>query len=178
VANANTSVEGRYVFSGDSDQNPAYNLNLTTPTGTNPYAGSAATRQVADPRGGSFATSQTAQQIFDAPGASVFAAVNSLRVALLANDQDAITASLASLKAAHDHVSDSLGFYGSVQNDVADGINAVKALDLRFRTQLSDLRDADLAAASTDLVSAKLNLDAAFSARAKVPKTSLFDYLG
>ena len=104
--------------------------------------------------------------------------MNDLRVALLANDQDAITASLGALKTAHEHVSDSLSFYGSVQNEVADGINAVKALDLRFTAQLSDLRDADLAEATSDLLSAKLNLDAAFSARAKVPRTSLFDYLG
>jgi flagellar hook-associated protein 3 FlgL len=178
VAIGNTSVEGRYVFSGDSDQIPAYGIDLTTATGTTPYGGSAATRQVADPRGGSFTVSQTAQQIFDTAGASVFGAVNDLRVALLANDQDAITASLGALKAAHDHVSDSLSFYGSVQNEVADGINAVKALDLRFKTQLSDLRDADLAEATSDLLSAKLSLDAAFSARAKLPRTSLFDYLG
>jgi flagellar hook-associated protein 3 FlgL len=178
VAIANTSVEGRYIFSGDADQAPAYGIDLTTATGTTPYAGSAATRQVADPRGGSFATSQTAQRIFDTSGASVFGAVNALRVALLANDQNAVTASLTALKAAHDHVGDSLSFYGSVQNEVADGINAVKALDLRFTTQLSNLRDADLAEATSELLSAKLNLDAAFSARARVPRTSLFDYLG
>src|SRR5204862_1577403 len=140
VAIANTSIEGRYVFSGDSDQIPAYGIDLTTATGTTPYGGSAATRQVADPRGGSFAVSQTAQQIFDSAGSSVYGAVNDLRVALLANDQDAITASLGALKTAHDHVGNSLSLYGSVQNEVADGINAVKALDLRFTAQLSDLR--------------------------------------
>jgi flagellar hook-associated protein 3 FlgL len=178
VGSANTSVAGRYVFSGDSDQTAPYGIDLTTVTGTTPYAGSAATRQVEDPRGGKFATSQSGQQIFDAAGGSVFAAVNALRVALLANDQNGITASLASLKAAHDHLSDSLSYYGTVQNEVDDGITAAKTLDVRLRSQLSNLRDADLAGASTDLLSAKLNLDAAFSARARVPKTSLFDYLG
>src|SRR5439155_8030982 len=137
VANANTNVAGRYVFSGDSDQASAYAIDLTAASGTTPYAGAAATRQVADPRGGSFAVSQTAQQIFDAPGASVFGAVNALRVALLANDPDAITASLTALKTAHEHLSESLSFYGSVQNEVADGINAVKTLDLRFTGELS-----------------------------------------
>src|SRR5262249_5432013 len=117
VANANTSVAGRYLFAGDSDQAAPYSLDLTSATGTTPYAGSAATRQVEHPRGGTIAVSQTAQQIFDAPGeASVFGAVNSLRVALLADDQDAVTASIGALKTAHAHLGESLSFYGSIQN--------------------------------------------------------------
>ena len=178
VANANSSVEGRFVFGGDFDQVQPYSIDLTTPTGTTPYAGAAATRRVEDPRGGTFSTSQTAQQIFDAPGTSVFEAVNALRVALLANDQAGITASLGALQTAHDHLSESLSFYGSVQNEVDDGINAGKTLALRLAGDLSNLRDADLVDASSELVSAKLNLDAAFSARARVPRTSLFDFLG
>ncbi len=105
VVAANAAVGGRYVFSGDSDQTQPYALDLTTATGVTAYAGSAATRQVEDPRGGTFPISQTAQQIFDAPGAaSVFGAVNSLRVALLANDQAGVTAAVGALTAAHPSV--------------------------------------------------------------------------
>jgi flagellar hook-associated protein 3 FlgL len=179
VANANTTIEGRYVFSGDSDQAEAYQVDLTTATGTGVYAGTPATRQAQDPRGGTFPTSQTAQEIFDAPGAaSVFGAVNALRVALLADDQTAITASLAGIETAHDHLSDSLAFYGSVQNQVDDAVSAVKASGLRLTSSLSDIRDADLAEATSDLVSAQTQLQATFSARARVPRNSLFDYLG
>ena len=177
IANANTRVAGRYVFSGDADQIEAYSQDLSTATGTTPYAGTAATREVQDPQGGTFPTSQTAQEIFDAPGASVFAAVNALRVALLADDETAIIASVADLKVAHEHLSESLSFYGTVQNEVARGREAVKTLEHRLTTQLSELRDADLVEASTELVNVKLHLDAAFSARAGVPRTSLFDYL-
>jgi len=178
VAAANTAISGRYVFSGDSDQTQPYALDLTTATGTTPYAGSAATRQVEDPRGGTFAVSQTAQQIFVAPGAaSVFGAVNSLRVALLANDQAGVTAALGALSAAHDHLGQALSYYGSIQNEVDDGISRVKTIGLGFATNLSALRDADLTGASIELNDAKLSLDAAFSARAKVPRTSLFDFL-
>ena len=89
VGDADTSVAGRYIFSGDSDQTAAYGLDLTTATGATPYAGSASTRRIEDPRGGTFSTSQSGQQIFDDAGASVLGAVNALRVALLANDQAA-----------------------------------------------------------------------------------------
>ncbi len=179
VVAANAAVGGRYVFSGDSDQTQPYALDLTTATGVTAYAGSAATRQVEDPRGGTFPISQTAQQIFDAPGAaSVFGAVNSLRVALLANDQAGVTAAVGALTAAHDHLGQSLSYYGSIQNEVDDGISDVKTIGLRLITNLSALRDADLTGASIELNDAKLSLDAAFSARAKVPRTSLFDFLG
>ena len=179
VVAANAAVGGRYVFSGDSDQTQPYALDLTTATGVTAYAGSAATRQVEDPRGGTFPISQTAQQIFDAPGAaSVFGAVNSLRVALLANDQAGVTAAVGALTAAHDHLGQSLSYYGSIQNEVDDGISDVKTIGLRLTTNLSALRDADLTGASIQLNDAKVSLDAAFSARAKVPRTSLFDFLG
>jgi flagellar hook-associated protein 3 FlgL len=179
ISVANTNVGGRYVFSGDADHTAPYALDLTTATGTTPYAGSAATRQVEDPRGGSFAVSQSAQQIFDAPGgASVLVAVNSLRVALQTNNQAGITAAVTSLGAAHDQLSQSLSFYGSAQNEIDNGISAVQTIGLRLTTNLSSLRDADITAASVELNEAKLGLDAAYSARAKSPHTSLFDFLG
>ena len=178
VAIANTSIEGRYVFSGDSDQTQPYALDLTTATGVTAYAGSAATRQVEDPRGGTFPISQTAQQIFDAPGAaSVFGAVNSLRVALLANDQAGVTAAVGALTAAHDHLGQSLSYYGSIQNEVDHGISDAKNIGLRLDTNLSALRDADITSASVELNEAKLGLDAAFAARSRVPRTSLFDFI-
>src|SRR5262249_44899063 len=118
-------------------------------------------------------------QIFDAQGAaSVFGAVNSLRVALLADDQAAVTASIGALKTAHAHLGESLSFYGSIQNEVDAGISDVKSTGIRLSTNLAALREADLVGASLALNDAKLSLDAAFSARAKVPRTSLFDFLG
>ena len=59
VGNANTNVERRYVFGGDSDQVAPYSIDLTTATGTSPYAGTPATRQVEDPRGGTFSISNS-----------------------------------------------------------------------------------------------------------------------
>jgi flagellar hook-associated protein 3 FlgL len=177
VANANTSVGNRYVFSGDADQATPYALDLTTTNGTTPYAGSTATRQIEDPRGGTFAVSQSAQQIFDAPGASVFAAVNSVRVALLANDPAGIATGLAALKTAQDSLNSSLSYYGGVQNQVADATNATATISLQLTANLSGVRDADVVSVASDLTTTQLQLQAAFSARAKYPPTSLFNFL-
>jgi flagellar hook-associated protein 3 FlgL len=178
IGDANTSVGNRYVFSGDTDYTAPYALDLTTANGTTPYAGTAATRQVEDPRGGSFAVSQTAQQIFDAPGASVFAAVNAIRVALLANDTTGVTTGLASLKIAQDSLNGSLAYYGGVQNQVADASEATSTIGLQLTANLSAVRDADVVSVASDLTTAQLQLQAAFSARAKFPATSLFNFLG
>jgi hypothetical protein len=62
-------------------------------------------------------------------------------------------------------------------HQVADGINAGRTLNLRLASDLSNLREADLVDATSELVNTKFNLDAALSARARVPKTSLFDFL-
>jgi flagellar hook-associated protein 3 FlgL len=178
IGDANTSVGSRYVFSGDADQTAPYALDVTTTNGTTPYAGTAATRQVEDPRGGSFAVSQTAQQIFDAPGASVFAAVNAVRVALLANDPTGVTTALASLRIAQDSLNGSLAYYGGVQNQVVDATAATSTIGLQLTANLSAVRDADVVSVASDLTTAQLQLQAAFSARAKFPATSLFNFLG
>jgi len=178
VGNANANVERRFIFGGDSDQVAPYALDSSTSTGTTSYAGTPATRQIADPRGGTFSISQSAQDIFDAPGASVFGAVNDLQAALLANDEPGMTAALNKLQTAHDHLSDSLAFYGSVQTQVNDAISASKLLGLRLTSAMSDIRDADLVQAASELVNLKTQLDATFSARTLVPQRSLFDFLG
>jgi len=178
IGDANTSVGNRYVFSGDTDQTAPYALDLTTTNGTTTYAGTAATRQVEDPRGGSFAVSQTAQQIFDAPGASVFAVVNAIRVALLANDPTGVTTALASLRIAQDSLNGSLAYYGGVQNQVADATEATSTIGLQLTANLRAVRDADVVSVASDLTTAQLQLQAAFSARAKFPATSLFNFLG
>ena len=57
---SNTQVQGRYIFSGDQDQTPAYQINTGTDpigNGVTQLATSASTRQVEDPEGGAFPVS-------------------------------------------------------------------------------------------------------------------------
>jgi len=193
VTLANTRVAGRYIFSGDADQVPAYALDLNQPNGVTAYAGTEATRQVLHPAGTRFAVARSAQQIYDDPDASVFGALNALRKALLQgpavppDDPDyqnqlaaqtaAIDKALVALRKAHDHLNVQLGFYGAVQNQVSEALNFARRLQVREQNLLSTLRDADVAAAATALVQAVTHLQAALWARAQMPRGSLFDYL-
>src|SRR5579872_5464542 len=58
VAAANTTVEGRYIFSGDSDHQAPYTIDLTQGNPISAYQGSAATRQIQGPNGAVFSVSQ------------------------------------------------------------------------------------------------------------------------
>ena len=180
VGLSRTSVEGRYLFSGDQDQQPPYSIDLTQANPISAYSGSAATRQVQHPNGSTFPVSKTAQEIFDAsdPTRNVFAAVNSLRQALLNNDQTGIAAAIDTLTTAGAYLNTQLAFYGSVQNRIGDAIDYGSRLQVQLQTQLSDLQDADTTAAILELQQTTNSQQAALLARSRMPHTSLFDYLG
>lgn len=184
VGLSQTSVLGRYVFSGDAPQQPSYSLDLNAANGVDRLLTPSATRQVVDATGVAFTIGHTAQDIFDhrnpddslAPD-NVFAAVNSLRTSLLNNDQAGITAALAALHTAGDYMGTQLGFYGSVQNRIQDATDFASQQRVQLQTEQSQIQDADVAQAALDLAQGNAQLNTALSAEAKRPRTSLFDYL-
>jgi flagellar hook-associated protein 3 FlgL len=177
---ANTSVEGRYVFSGDSDQTQPYTIDLTQVNPLSAYQGSDATRQVQHPDGSTFPVSLTAQQIFDSadPETNVFANVTNLRNALLNNDQAGIDSALGALKNTATYLNTQLAFYGNVQNRVASATDFAANLTTQLLTEQSGIQDADLTQSITELTQGSIQQQAALAAQKEMPRTSLFDYLG
>ena len=180
VAITNTSVEGRSIFSGDSDQSAAYSIDLTQPVPTGTFLGTPATREIRHPNGTRFAVSKTAQDIFDSPnpGENVFGSINAVRVALLANDQAAIDAALPTLDTADRFLNQQHTFYGSVQNQVNAAIDYAGKDEIRLKARIAAIEDADPTAAALDLNQAILQQNAALQSRGRLPRTTLFDYLG
>jgi flagellar hook-associated protein 3 FlgL len=180
VSISRTNVDGRYVFSGDSDQQPPYTVDLALMNNAiSPYEGSAATRKVQSADGSLITVSRTAQDIFDSPNLNenVFVSINNLRVALLNNDQAGIDAALSDILSAGTHLNSELAFYGVMQDRIAGGMDFGANLETQLQTQISQIQDADLAQSITELTQAKAQLDATLSSRAKMPMTSLFNYL-
>jgi len=180
VSTANTTVEGRYIFSGDSDQQAPYSIDLTQSSPVSAYQGSAATRQVQAADGSSFEVAKTAQDIFDAPTASdnVFLSVTNLRQALLNGDTSAVSSALADVQSASGYLNQQLAFYGTVQDRVASATDFAQTYTTQLQTQLSGIQDADEAEAITELTQAQTQQQAALVSRAQIPRTSLFDFLG
>lgn len=179
-----TQSGGRYIFSGDQDTAPAYQLNLNSPNGVDRLLTSASTRLIENPAGGSFLGSQTAQDIFDSrnPDDSLapdnaFAALNNLRLALLNNDVGGINSAIGSLKQASDRLNASQSFYAAVENRIQDATNFTNQYQVQLKTELSKREDADIVAASLELSQGNLQVQAALQMRGSIPRTTLFDFL-
>ena len=185
VSISRTSVQGRYIFSGDDENTPPYQVDLTSATGVQSLTTAAATRRLEDPAGGTFPVSKTATEIFDARNpddtpsqGNVFAALNNLRTALLSNSASGIDSAMVDIQNASDHLNLSQGFYGSVLNRLDDAAGYGQSYDLQLKTQLSQKVDADITAAALTLTQGNTQLQAAFQMQARMPHSSLFDFLG
>lgn len=179
-----TAVNGRYIFSGDLDQQPLYAIDPTQPTGVRQLATANSTRVITDNNGSQIWLAKTASEIFDArnpdttPASdNVFAAVNTLLTALQAGDTAGALASITNLKAADSHVNQELGYYGIGEARVNDTLTTTASSLTSTRVDLGSLRDADMTAAAIELNQLTVQQQAALSAKAKVNGMNLFDFL-
>jgi flagellar hook-associated protein 3 FlgL len=179
VGLAGTSVEGRFIFSGDSDQQAPYTIDLTQANPVSAYLGASATRVAQHPNGATFPIALTAQQIFDSsdPSTSVFATLNNLRTALQNNDDAAIQSAVNALPKAGAYLNHQLAFYGVTQNRLTQATSYGQTLETQLQTQISNIQDADLSGAILQLTQAQTQEQAALTARAQLPRTTLFSFL-
>ncbi len=180
VSISRTAVTGRYIFSGDDDQAPLYELDPTGVNGVRLLGPAVSTRVVTDQNGAAIWLAKTAQDIFDpvnSPGNSVFAAINDLVQALNAGDPGATARAGDELTAAHDYLSQQLGLYGIAETRVSDAHDHAAASIVQEQQRLSELRDSDVAAQAIRISQATLQQQAALSARAAISQLSLFDFL-
>jgi flagellar hook-associated protein 3 FlgL len=183
VSLSQTQYDGQYVFSGDNTTQPAYQLDLTSPTGVDQLITSPSSRLIQDATGTTFAVSQTAQQIFDdqsngspAPD-NIFGAINSLRLALANNDTTGIANAITSLQLAQTHLSASLQFYGGVQDQLSNATSVAQKFQLEYQTSLTQETTTNMATAAVTLTQEQTAMQAALQSQASMPKTTLFDML-
>ncbi len=184
VANANTTLDGNYVFSGDQPQTQLYQLDPTSATGVDQLATATNTDLVQGPGGTQIAASLTANTIFDARNAdgtpsanNVFAALANLQTALTNNDTTGITSSITALQSASTYLNNQLAFYGNAQDQLDSAVTDATNDGTQLQVQLSNLEDANQSTAITQLTQAQTQLQAALDAQARLPQTTLFDVL-
>jgi flagellar hook-associated protein 3 FlgL len=186
VSNSQTNVQGSYIFSGDDNQTPQYTWD---PTQANPVVTqqtSASTQVIENPAGGTLQASLTAQQIFDdqdpttgGPAAdNVFNALNTLVTALNNNDQTGITNAIPLLQAASAHLNTSDAFYGNLEDQLQNATTYATSYNVQLETEISNIQDADIPTAATQLTEANTQLQAAMQMEGQMPHSSLFNYLG
>jgi flagellar hook-associated protein 3 FlgL len=175
-----TAVEGRFIFSGDSDQTAPYTVDLSQASPVSAYQGSDPTRMTQHPNGTTFRVAHTAQQIFDSADASknVFQTLNQLRTALLANDSPAIQAAVEAFAVPARHLNSELAFYGTAQNKIAEALSFGEHLELGLQDQIAGFEDTDLTEAILELQQGQTQQQAALAAWSRIPRNTLFDFLG
>ncbi|HVN05715.1 MAG TPA: hypothetical protein VMT86_14935 [Bryobacteraceae bacterium] len=183
---ANTEIDGSYIFSGDQDTQPMYQLDPSQPDGVQQLFTSSATQVIVDAAGTSISVSKTAQQIFDAQDSSgnpatgnVFAAVNSLVTALQNNDQTGISNAVVALQSADEYLNQQLAFYGQAQDSISSASTVAQQFQTEESSELSQLRDADVASVAVQLNQEEVQNQAALSAESSIlQQRDLFGYLG
>jgi flagellin-like hook-associated protein FlgL len=131
------------------------------------------------PAGTEFRISLSADEIFDNadPSKNVFQAINSLRLGLQADDQDAITAALEQITSAQAHLNSSLAYYGAVQNQVLEATEFAYQQELRLNTRICEIEEVDSVEAFLELNAATYQQSVALAVKAEDKPTSLFDYI-
>jgi flagellar hook-associated protein 3 FlgL len=184
VANSQTQLAGQYVFSGDQTGAPVYQLDLNATNGVDKLATPTNTNLVQLPNGTRVSVSLTADNVFDQTDANgnatannVFAALNGLRTALLNNDTTGITNSMTTLQSASSYMNNQLALTGNAQNTLSSALTDNQNDNVQLQTRLSSLRDANMTEAITALTQSQTQMQAALSAQARMPTTTLFSFL-
>jgi flagellar hook-associated protein 3 FlgL len=179
VGLANTSIQGRFLFSGDSDQTQPYTYDSTQPDPVSAYQGSASTREIQNPDGTTFPVALTAQQIFDStdPTTNVFTTINNLVTAMQNNDQASIQTQVDGLSGVASYLNQQLAFYGTTQDTISDATNYAQTQQTQLQSEISNLQDADETSTILDMTQAQTQLQAALQSKADIPQTTLFDIL-
>jgi flagellar hook-associated protein 3 FlgL len=180
VGIAGTSVEGRYLFSGDQDQTIPFTYDATQPNPVSAYQGSTSTRLVQHPNGTTFSVALSGQDIFDStdPTTNVFTALKTLSAALKANDSTAIKTANDGLAKVDEHLNIQLAFFGTAQYKVNSAIDSGNTLQTQLKAEISGLEEADLTAAILEITQGQTQQQAALQSRASMPRTTLFDFIG
>jgi flagellar hook-associated protein 3 FlgL len=179
VSLANTTVNGRYIFSGDADQLAPYTYDPSQANPVSAYQGTASTRVIEGAIGSTFPVGLTAQQIFDSsdPTTNVFSAINGLVSALNTNDQTAIQTAVSGLAGVGVYLNNQLAFYGNTQDNVAAATDFAQTQQVEIQTQISALEDTNMSSTITDLTQAQIQEQAALTSEGQIPRSTLFDFL-
>jgi len=180
VGLAGTTVEGRYIFSGDSDQQVPYTYDATQTPPVSAYLGTASTRTIQDPDGATFPVALTAQQIFDSsdPSTNLYSSIENLSTALANNDSTGIQTAVSGLAGVASYLNDQLATYGTTQDRLTSATNLGNNMVTQLQTQISGLQDADMSQAILEMTQAQTQQQAALESESKLPQTNLFSYLG
>lgn len=171
---ANLTFQGKFVFAGTAITTQPFVLDGGVPSGVR-YDGNANVTTVEIANGETIEMNLPGDAIFSDPTADLFLAVNDLIVAL--QTSTGISAAVAGVEAAFDHVVLVRGFYGNALNRIDGTEFFLNRERLELNRQEEGLVGADLAETVTNLIGAQNARDAILAAASRISGNSLLDFL-
>lgn len=171
VQQANTRFGNGYLFGGTTPDIQPYAEGGTVAPGAQPHG----QHRVDIGSSTWFATNHDGQEVFEDTG--VFAALQALSAGMDSMDTAAIGDSLKQLDEAFTGVQRRLSEVGARTNRLEIARANVEALDLNLRVLRSDLQDAEIDEAVSDLIGRQIAYQSALLATSKILSTTLTDYL-
>lgn len=166
---ANTQYNGRYVFAGEAYDAPAFDAAYV-------YQGDANVPEARVGEDRFIRTGLVGSDVFRGT-TDIFATIESLAVALEANDPTAVGATLDALDAATSQTSEWRGVVAAEQLRAEDVVSVSESMAALYNGRLSELIDADPAEAYTALGEAKSAYETTLQVAASSSTMSLFDLL-
>lgn len=176
VSQANTSVNGTFVFGGTVLGQTPYTADASSPTGYT-YNGNNGSNAVAVGDRLNVQVSLPGSQVFSNAGNSVIGALSSLVTALQSGTSSSIASATTAVSSAINYIGQQQGFYSNVQAQLNSQETALQQDKVTLTTQATNLVGVDMATAATALSQAETANSAALAAAAKVLPVTLLNYL-
>jgi flagellar hook-associated protein 3 FlgL len=171
VALGNTQFQGEYLFGGDNISTAPFSSAVP------PFVAAAPTgqRQTEISSGQYLVANHNGKEVF--LDTNALQALRDLSDALAANDQTAIQNSSYALAQSHDSVQTIVGDLGARENQLQVTSSNLDAFEVNLKSMKSNLEDADIDKAVTELVGRQTAYQAALLATSKISGLNLTNYL-
>jgi flagellar hook-associated protein 3 FlgL len=176
VSDANTSVEGTYLFGGTASTTVPYTADSSSPTGYT-YNGNSNVNSVAVGDNLNVQVNVAGSQIFSDSSNSVLGALSSLASALQSGNSSQISTATTAVSSALNLVGQQQGFYSNAEGRLNAQETVLQQDTVTLTSQQNNLIGVDEATAATELSQAETDNSAALAAAAKVLPNSLLNYL-
>ena len=177
VSLANTSYQGKYLFSGTQGTTQPFTQNNATTPATTTYNGDGITTSITTPEGLKVQTNLAGSAVFQAPGANLLASLNQLVTDIASGSSAGVSADTAAVTTALENVSSQRSVLGSSLNRLNATSSYAQTQQVTLQAQQSSLLSADPATVATDLKSVEVQRQALLSVVASVNQTNLFNYI-
>jgi flagellar hook-associated protein 3 FlgL len=178
LAQANTSYQGQYLFSGTKGNTQPYTLNTATNPATATYQGDTGTQSIQTPGGQNIPTNLPGSTIFSAPGADLLGTLNQLVSDLNSGNTAAVATDTGNLTTALTNVTTQRSVLGTSLSRINATSTYSSGLETQLQATQSNLLSANPATVATALQNDEVQHQALLSVIATLGKqTTLFQII-